>query len=134
QRFDVMVYGCPITIDGKQMYYSRVRDVTLQRRYERQLEEQNKEMLAQNEEYMALNEELEESNMRLRKANQELDSFVYRVSHDMRAPIASSLGLAMLCLQETSLDEMKKYTKLQYDCLKRLDNFIKDILDYSRNT
>ena len=132
-RFDVIVYGCPILINGKKMYYSRIRDVTLQKQYERKLEEQNQEMAAQNEEYLALNEELEESNLRLRKANQELDSFVYRVSHDMRAPIASSLGLAMLCLQESEMAELKKYTKLQYECLKRLDNFIKDILDYSRN-
>ncbi|MGK7396282.1 MAG: PAS domain S-box protein [Candidatus Cyclobacteriaceae bacterium M3_2C_046] len=77
---------------------------------------------------------LKESNDALLKANQELDNFVYRVSHDLRAPIASSLGLARLSQHEKSMDALSNYAKLQEVSLLRLDKFIRDILDYSRNS
>ncbi|MDZ7647058.1 MAG: hypothetical protein U5K54_07690 [Cytophagales bacterium] len=36
---------------------------------------------------------VQERTQELRKRNTELDNFVYSVSHDLRAPIASVLGL-----------------------------------------
>lgn len=74
-----------------------------------------------------------EKNEELFKANAELDNFVYRVSHDLRAPITSSLGLARISLNENSIDVLHHYARLQEKSLVKLDTFIKDILDYSRN-
>ncbi|WP_169513364.1 PAS domain-containing sensor histidine kinase [Flexithrix dorotheae] len=70
----------------------------------------------------------------LKKTNQELDNFVYRVSHDLRAPIASSLGLITLARDEKSIDQIQVYLDLQEKSLVRLDEFIRDILNYSRNS
>lgn len=69
----------------------------------------------------------------LQKLNIELDRFVYSVSHDLRAPIASVLGLVYLGKRTQDVAEIQKYLDLQEKSLKKLDSFIADILSYSRN-
>jgi signal transduction histidine kinase len=76
---------------------------------------------------------LQHQNETLIKRNMELDSFVYRVSHDLRAPICTSLGLTDLSIKSVNIDEIKTYLNLQNSSLKRLDQFIIEILDYSKN-
>ncbi len=88
------------------------QDITQQKWYEKQLEDQNAELL---------------------KVNQELDNFVYRVSHDLRAPISSLLGLAEIIAGEQDLSKVKELLLLVKKTLEKQDKFIKDILDYSRN-
>ncbi|MCU0436356.1 MAG: PAS domain S-box protein [Raineya sp.] len=78
-------------------------------------------------------EKLIQTNEELSKANSELDRFVYSVSHDLRAPISSLLGLIQLSRMTDKVEEVKQYMSLQEKSIQRLDNFIKDILDYSRN-
>jgi PAS domain S-box-containing protein len=77
---------------------------------------------------------IQERNEKLVKANEELDNFVYRVSHDLRAPITSSLGLARLIKQEKEITLLQQYAEMQEKSLIKLDKFILDILDYSRNS
>lgn len=69
----------------------------------------------------------------LQKLNTELDRFVYSVSHDLRAPIASVLGLVYLGKRTQDITEIHQYLNLQEKSLKKLDSFIADILSYSRN-
>jgi|GEM_PF-3407053 len=76
------------------------------------------------------------------KTNKELDNFVYRVSHDLRAPISSSIGLINLMQMEfekegddnEKMQNIGSYLPLLLKSMDRMDNFIKDILDYSKNT
>lgn len=77
--------------------------------------------------------ELLASNEELRKANAELDRFVYSVSHDLRAPIASVLGLIDIAKKEPDEAQRLRYLSLMQESLLRLDSFIHDIIDYSRN-
>ncbi|MGK7391627.1 MAG: sensor histidine kinase [Candidatus Cyclobacteriaceae bacterium M2_1C_046] len=70
----------------------------------------------------------------LQKRNHELDQFVYSVSHDLRAPLASVLGLINIASLENPPEYMKNYLEMIKGRINRLDMFIKDILDYSRNT
>lgn len=77
--------------------------------------------------------QLQVQNEILTKTNMELDSFVYRVSHDLRAPICTSMGLTNLCMESSDILEIKSYLKHQDSSLKRLDQFIIDILNYSQN-
>lgn len=79
-------------------------------------------------------EAIEKKNVELLKINEELDRFVYSASHDLRAPIASLLGLIHVARMEESIDRIKELLNLQEKSLLRLDRFIKDIVDYSRNT
>lgn len=78
-------------------------------------------------------EALEKSNKELRKSNQELDKFVYSVSHDLRAPLTSMLGLIDLSEDATEEDFMRKNLGMLKDSITKLDCFIGDILNYSRN-
>ncbi|MBX2966726.1 MAG: PAS domain S-box protein [Cyclobacteriaceae bacterium] len=76
---------------------------------------------------------LEERNEELMKANAELDKFVYSASHDLRAPISSLLGLVEVARMEKDLAGIERLLDLKKKSLLRLDQFIKDIVDHSRN-
>ena len=75
-----------------------------------------------------------QSNEELRKSNKELDSFVYSVSHDLRAPLSSMLGVVSLCEMGNMDPFIEKNVGLLKTSIKKLDGFIIDILDYSRNS
>ena len=121
--------------EGKPIYILAVcQDIT-----ERKLAELEKgRLLSQTQ---ALNLELEVSqgklldqNENLKKINAELDSFVYRTSHDLRAPLASVLGLINVCRLDTDESNQKVYLELMEKSISKLDNFINDIINFSRNT
>jgi PAS domain S-box-containing protein len=69
----------------------------------------------------------------LEAKNFELDSFVYRTSHDLRSPLASILGLADIILKEQNIDNIQDCTLRIRDSVRRLDTTISSILEYSRN-
>lgn len=75
-----------------------------------------------------------DKNRDLQKVNSELDSFVYRVSHDLRAPLTSILGLISLMKIETNHDKVAEYIDLQEKSILKLDLFIKEIINLSRNS
>ncbi len=75
-----------------------------------------------------------EKNRDLQKVNSELDSFVYRVSHDLRAPLTSILGLISLMKTEDDKDKLSEYINLQEKSIQKLDLFIKEIINLSRNS
>jgi signal transduction histidine kinase len=75
---------------------------------------------------------LEDERDKLRKANQELDSFLYSTSHDLRAPIASILGLTYLGKVELQEEQARVFMQMIEDRVKKLDMVIGDILSLSR--
>lgn len=79
-------------------------------------------------------EAIKKHNEELKKANQELDNFVYRVSHDLKAPISSAKGLINIAQKETELERVHTCLELLGNSMDKLDSFILDILDYSRNS
>lgn len=90
-----------------------IKDITQRKEAEQKLEEQNKELL---------------------KANAELDRFVYSASHELRSPLTSIMGLVKIAAEEKSSAEKNQFLKLIETCVLNLDEFIKDIIEYSRNT
>jgi PAS domain S-box-containing protein len=68
------------------------------------------------------------------RTNFELDTFVYRASHDMRAPLRSVLGLVNLSRMETDEDQKAEYLKLIEKSVDKLDTFFSDLLSFSRNS
>jgi signal transduction histidine kinase len=77
---------------------------------------------------------LQKTNQELSKRNTELDNFVYSVSHDLRAPIASVLGLINLAKKDGDLAMKDTYLEMINNSALQQDHFIKEILDQSRNS
>ena len=78
-------------------------------------------------------EKLEQQNLELIKTNSELDRFVYSVSHDLRSPLTSVLGLISFIEEESQETDTLEHVKMIRNSINRLDEFIKNILSYSRN-
>lgn len=89
---------------------------------------------AENEKLEA-HQKLEIQNEALQKINKELDNFVYSVSHNLRSPLLSVLGLIDILSKDTHpgpdaipIIQMMKNSVLQ------LDKTLQDIIEYSHNT
>lgn len=78
---------------------------------------------------------LQSQNAELKKINKELDSFVYSVSHNLRAPLMSVLGLLDLAKHENqnNKSDLDLYFSMMETSIHKLDETVKEILDYSRN-
>jgi signal transduction histidine kinase len=78
---------------------------------------------------------LQSQNAELKKINKELDSFVYSVSHNLRAPLMSVLGLLDLAKHESHQpsNSLDQYFAMMESSIHKLDDTVKEILDYSRN-
>ncbi|MEQ6119764.1 two-component regulator propeller domain-containing protein [Reichenbachiella sp. MALMAid0571] len=72
-------------------------------------------------------------NQALAKINTELDRFVYSTSHDLRAPLASTISLINIARMESSSEVKNEYIDLIEGCMNKMDHFISDIIDFSRN-
>jgi signal transduction histidine kinase len=76
---------------------------------------------------------VEQKNVELTKVNSELDRFVYSASHDLRAPLASVLGLVKLTRMDPDRQNQQHYLEMVEKSIHKLDGFIHDIINYSRN-
>lgn len=72
-------------------------------------------------------------NRQLELTNKELDRFVYSVSHDLSAPLKSILGLVNISRLTEDRQEQRQYIEKIETSVVKLENFIIEILDYSRN-
>ena len=77
---------------------------------------------------------IEKRNKELNKINEELDKFVYSASHDLKAPLNSVLGLINIAKKDGATGSMPLYLQMIEQSIKKLERFIADIIDYSRNT
>lgn len=69
----------------------------------------------------------------LKVRNTELDNFVYKVSHDLRAPLSSILGLVNLARLPGNTDNPMDYIDIIGEKVEHLDHFIGDVLSHSKN-
>jgi PAS domain S-box-containing protein len=112
RTFELKTY--PITEKGQVTgvtVYSR--DITNQTRTEDLLKRQNEELV---------------------KINAELDRFVYSASHDLRAPLMSVKGLLNMIKVDPQKENTDHYLTLIEKSVNKLDSFISDIINYSRNS
>lgn len=82
---------------------------------------------------IASTKEIENKNENLILVNRELDRFVYSASHDLRSPITSLKGLIEITQLEDDIHQIKDYLHLMSQSLTKQDQFISDIIDYSKN-
>src|SRR5690606_16179049 len=61
--------------------------------------------------------------------NRELNTFIYKSSHDLRSPIASLLGLIKFAQNETCDEQLLTYLKMMEESSERLDQILKTLMD-----
>lgn len=64
--------------------------------------------------------------------NAELDSFFYRVSHDLKGPISSLLGLHNLIKMEVQDEKAQYYFDLYQSQITRINNIVMDLIHLTR--
>jgi PAS domain S-box-containing protein len=103
---DVILYGMPVTLENQTIgIYGVYVDITERKRVEEEL----------------------------KVRNGELDNFVYKVSHDLRAPLSSILGLVNLAKLPGNTDNPMDYIDIIGSKVEHLDHFIGDVLSHSKN-
>ncbi len=76
--------------------------------------------------------ERKQTEKELRQRNHELDSFVYRASHDLKAPLNSLMGLLDILKAETQDPSQMKYMQLMDKSVLKLDTFVRNLTDFTR--
>jgi PAS domain S-box-containing protein len=103
---DVILYGLPVMLENQTIgIYGVYVDITERKRVEEEL----------------------------KIRNGELDNFVYKVSHDLRAPLSSILGLVNLAKLPGNTDNPMDYIDIIGSKVEHLDHFIGDVLSHSKN-
>lgn len=106
ELLSVIIYGVPVHLEDKTIgIFGVYVDITDQKKIEEEL----------------------------KIRNSELDNFVYKVSHDLRAPLSSVLGLVNLAQMPGNNDNPSEYLRLVGDKVGQLDHFISDVLSHSKN-
>lgn len=77
--------------------------------------------------------EIEQVNSDLIVANKELDHFVHSATHDLRSPIALLKGIINIIRHEENPEKVAELLQMMEVSLNRQDQFISDIIDYSKN-
>ncbi|HMJ70251.1 MAG TPA: ATP-binding protein [Cyclobacteriaceae bacterium] len=101
------------------------------------LRRQAKSLTAANERIEEINENLEAMVAKrthlLEEANKELDTFLYRASHDLRAPVRSMLGLCQI-IEHIGKEEMTKHVQLATMSMSRVINKLVDISEIAQES
>lgn len=98
--------------DGSLFYDGAVVDISDQKKSEELLMQKNKE---------------------LKKINAQMDRFMYSAYHDVRAPIASVLGLTNILRMELAEEKYDAYFDKIEESLNKLDYFVNDVKNFSQN-
>ncbi len=120
---------------GNILYHEGIlRDVTERVKSQVAILEANNKLKKSIEHLAKTQQQLKINIAELQKTNSELDKFVYSVSHDLRAPLCSMLGVIEIARFDTVEEITIEHLDMLTGNIKKLDGFISDILAYSRNS
>jgi PAS domain S-box-containing protein len=71
---------------------------------------------------------LKQSELALKEINQDLNTFIYKSSHDLKGPLASIMGLTNVALNEIKDETALYYMKLINQSVYKLDNTLMNLL------
>jgi two-component system response regulator PhcR len=71
--------------------------------------------------------------LELEKTNDELNRFIYSISHELRAPLVSVIGIVNLVKMENFYHSSGEYWSLIESCSNKLDYYIQKTLQYYKN-
>jgi PAS domain S-box-containing protein len=110
----VEVLSTPINIEGKDLLFSVIHDITQR---------------------IEIEKKISESTIRLKKINTDLESFAYVASHDLRAPLNLVNGFLKLLLNKKislSNEQKEEYIIYIQKSIDQMNILITDLLQYSR--
>ncbi len=96
---------------------------------ERKVSERTEELSKINEELQYTLETVQRQKEIIQHKNSELDAFFYRISHDLRGPVSSLLGLSTLAKREISDPQAMEYIHRQHQQTARLDRIIDGLIN-----
>jgi PAS domain S-box-containing protein len=99
ERITVLVSGSKIKLGHNEIVVASARDISAQKKTE----------------------------LELRKINQEMDTFVYKASHDLRGPLTTCLGLVNMSHDEVRDEKAIWYLSMINDVLGKLDGILTDL-------
>jgi PAS domain S-box-containing protein len=109
-----------------------IRNVSERKQMEEQFKQLNIELTDQNIQLAAQEQELKSALSELSERNFELDQLMYKTSHDLRSPLSSIIGLINLANLDPDPIANKHYLAKIEGRAKKLDEFIRSMLDYAR--
>lgn len=113
-KFPITLALTPITFQGEALAISTVSDITSQVKYEK---------------------DLKALNAKFKSRNDELEQFVYIVSHDLRSPLVTISAQAKRLEREPSVTESPT-AKIRLEKIEKnvniMDTLLTDLLDFSR--
>jgi signal transduction histidine kinase len=68
----------------------------------------------------------------IEKKNTELDSFFYRVSHDLKGPISSLIGLSNLASKDVTDPQAKHYLKMYDTQVRRMNSIVMELINITQ--
>lgn len=101
--------------------------LVVQHQKNRKIKEINQQLLKTNSEIAAKNEAM-------KVLNDELDSFIYRSSHDLKAPLTSVIGLINIASLEPCSVPVTTYLERIKECVDKLMIVLSDLTNYSKNS
>lgn len=77
--------------------------------------------------------DLKETEIKLEETNNELKTFIYKASHDLRGPISSALGLCYIAKEDHGDSKMNlDYLEMISDRIRQLDTAINSLIETMR--
>jgi len=98
-----------------------------------ELEAQKEELTAAIDEVVKKNRYLEEVVTQLKERNYELDQILYRISHDLRAPLLSIKGILSLLVLEKQPDPFHTYNSHIEDRVTQMDHVLQSLASLSKS-
>ncbi len=108
------------------------RNITARKLIERHNRSLNEELTEQNKQLARQEESLKAALRELSDRNFELDQLMYKTSHDLRSPLSSIIGLVNLAHLDNDPSTFRDYLTKIDGRARKLDEFIRSMLDYAR--